>query len=305
MSTIIAEKLIEEVRKRPVLYDQSNELYRNVEHKDQVWKRVAKELNIEGQDEECKKKWNGIRDSFRRARQKKKTKCGQLTTSATKYIYEALLEFLIPHLAERKTLCNAPDEDGDSPETVDESQQPNFQPLDSGCADEPETQEPSPSPPPTIPVSQVAIVKKFSHAARKRKLSDTEVKSQESASSQLMAYILAEKEAEKTSQPSEKHPVDAFLAGIAPSLKSLDPFLLIAAKGKIFNIVQEYELEQLRVHRERATTLAYMSLVSSGEASSVATPLNVEVSGSCTEGHFNFSTQVPTAVNQPAINPEE
>lgn len=35
------------------------------------------------------------------------------------------------------------------------------------------------------------------------------------------------------------------MAGISPSLKSLDPVRLLAAKGKIFNIVQDYELQQL------------------------------------------------------------
>jgi hypothetical protein len=32
-----AENLIEEVRKFPVLYDQSSEKYRNVEYKEKVW----------------------------------------------------------------------------------------------------------------------------------------------------------------------------------------------------------------------------------------------------------------------------
>jgi hypothetical protein len=68
---------------------------------------------IVGQEEECKRKWNGIRDSLRRARQKRKTKSKQAATSTFKYKYEALLEFLIPHLTERKGLTNVPDEEDD------------------------------------------------------------------------------------------------------------------------------------------------------------------------------------------------
>lgn len=52
------------------------------------------------------KKWNGIRDSLRRVRQKRKRKSGQADISTPKYKYETLLEFLIPHLADRKGLTN-------------------------------------------------------------------------------------------------------------------------------------------------------------------------------------------------------
>lgn len=49
MSAIKPEELIEEVRKYPVLYDQTKEQYRNSDYKDMVWKKVSKELtNVEG-----------------------------------------------------------------------------------------------------------------------------------------------------------------------------------------------------------------------------------------------------------------
>lgn len=88
-----------------------------------------------------------------------------------------------------------------------------------------------------------------------------------------MAYILAQKEAEKTklnsrSQNSEQHPVDAFLVGIAQSLKSLDPIRLLAAKGKIFNIVQECELQQLNAYSQQRNDIAYIYPASSVQTSS-------------------------------------
>lgn len=59
-----------------------------------------------------------------------------------------------------------------------------------------------------------------------------------------MAYILAEKEAEKnmTNQRNNqidpsRHPIDIFLASLAPTLKSLDPLLLNQAKTVIFAVV--------------------------------------------------------------------
>lgn len=50
MAGIKPEELIESVRKFPVLYDQAQEQYRNSDHKDIIWKKVAKELNVEGKN---------------------------------------------------------------------------------------------------------------------------------------------------------------------------------------------------------------------------------------------------------------
>lgn len=42
------ERLIEEVRKFPVLYDQTNEKYRNTDYKDREWKKIATDLQAKG-----------------------------------------------------------------------------------------------------------------------------------------------------------------------------------------------------------------------------------------------------------------
>jgi len=42
------ERLIEEVRKFHVLYDQTNEKYRNTDYKDRVWKKIAIDLQAKG-----------------------------------------------------------------------------------------------------------------------------------------------------------------------------------------------------------------------------------------------------------------
>jgi len=42
------EKLIEEVRKFPVLYDQTSEKYRNSEYKDRVWTNISTTLGVKG-----------------------------------------------------------------------------------------------------------------------------------------------------------------------------------------------------------------------------------------------------------------
>lgn len=62
-----------------------------------------------------------------------------------------------------------------------------------------------------------------------------------SASAKLMEYLISN----KSSNTKEPHPVDAFLAGIAPILKSLDTIKQHKARSEIFAVVQKYELEML------------------------------------------------------------
>ena len=59
----------------------------------------------------------------------------------------------------------------------------------------------------------------------------------ETASSVLMENII---ENDKK-QNDCKHPIDAFLEGLAPSLKNLQRYYQHVAKGKIFSVVQEIE----------------------------------------------------------------
>jgi hypothetical protein len=42
-------------------------------------------------------------------------------------------------------------------------------------------------------------------------------------------------------QNDYKHPIDAFLEGLVPTLKNLPPYYQYLAKGKIFSVVQELE----------------------------------------------------------------
>lgn len=82
-----------------------------------------------------------------------------------------------------------------------------------------------------------------------------EGKTIDSPASQLMAYIIAEKEQENKRNKltdTVKDPVDAFLCGIAPTLKSLHPILLNEAKCKIYSLVQEFEMKQLMSNQNQS-----------------------------------------------------
>ncbi|CAH1105296.1 unnamed protein product [Psylliodes chrysocephalus] len=234
------ERLIEEIRKFPVLYDGTNEKYRNTEYKDRVWKKIATDLEAKG----------------------------QAAVRQHKYKYEDLLTFLLPYMVERETISNI----SYTKENIEHEPESNTQEEHSIVEEEESTQQDNADEEPIITTqssstqnltdraehsqtssadSSVTLNKQntFMKPPLKRKL-QREVKPPESASSQLMAYILAEKEAEKRAnrliiEKQVQNPIDAFLAGIARALKSLHPLLFHQAKSTIFSVVQEFELKQL------------------------------------------------------------
>jgi hypothetical protein len=63
----------------------------------------------------------------------------------------------------------------------------------------------------------------------------------ETASSAWMKYIIENNK----KQNDYKHPIDAILEGLAPTLKNLPPYYQHLAKGKIFSVVQELEAQAL------------------------------------------------------------
>ena len=114
-------------------------------------------------------------------------------------------------------------------------------------------------------------------SAPQKKFKGREGRPESSPASQPMAYLLAEKQTQKetalNSETCIKHPVDAFLDGIAPTLKMLDPVFLNEAKGKIFAVVQDYELKQLHLNRQdRYVIPNYSAIHFSSTSSSSSAP---------------------------------
>ncbi|XP_052864533.1 uncharacterized protein LOC128271135 [Anopheles cruzii] len=56
------ERLIAEVKKRPVLYDKKCSAYRRASEMERAWTGVAEALNMKV--ESCKKRWKSLRDNF-------------------------------------------------------------------------------------------------------------------------------------------------------------------------------------------------------------------------------------------------
>lgn len=90
------------------------------------------------------------------------------------------------------------------------------------------------------------------------------VASQQTASAKLIEYLISKQNQSNSKSP---HPVDAFLASIGPTLKSLSPYYLNVAKSEIFATVQKYEMEMITNQHSSGKT------VPSASASSASTPL--------------------------------
>lgn len=247
-----------------------------------------------GGTEECKKRWASVHDQYRRTLQKRKTKSGQPAVKNKPYKYENVLEFLLPHVVDRETLSNVPSlDDSRSDETefdrrmeetelaeLDNETEMSESILASSQEDDfgPSTHTTQLTAPVTQAGSKQATSGRKHNFARpanlKRKLPNPENSAYESPSSQLMAYILAEKQAEKnnTNQNSnqthqQQHPVDIFLLSLALALKSLDPLLLNQAKTVLFATVQDFELKQMTKNDNRQqmmTTLLRLDLGNHG-----------------------------------------
>jgi len=181
----------------------------------------------------CKNRWNNIRDNYRKSI--KKTTSGQAFKKMKKYKYDDQLQFLKPHLQERNTLGNLKnvnnddleksynDSDNDDVDNISTVQ--NIEISGNTDGDDQLLQTPE---------SQLG--RKFT----KKRTSKTP----ESASSTLMKYIMHKSE-NNTTNTTQTQSVDAFLAGLSPTLKSFTPYYLNIVKSKMFSIVQEYEMQMI------------------------------------------------------------
>lgn len=179
----------------------------------------------------CKSRWYNIRDQYRKVLNKKKTTSGQAATKQLKYKYDNQLSFLKKTFQERPTITNI---DSNDSEEYDDTAY-----LDNpGCSTDMNISIESPinsntsTPMPT----QQSTLSKFAKGLGKKN-------DKETASAVMMKYLIDKKSKEEND--TLKHHVDVFLAGIAFTMKELDPYRVNIAKTRIFSIIQELEMDQI------------------------------------------------------------
>ncbi|CAK1597486.1 unnamed protein product [Parnassius mnemosyne] len=219
------EKLIEEVRKYPYLYDLSDAKYSNSIKKDEAWKQIS--ITLKQSESECKKTWLNLRESHRRAMKKRKTKSGQAASTTKKWTFEDEMSFLVPHYKERNTISSVDyDDDSDVSSFLgNDDSQDSINIIQSPENSQPETSALSPRP-------------KSSASSVTSKTSKKKVESN-SASQTLMKYLLNHNETKKEDE------IETFFNSIAATVKKFSEYNQAVIKSKIYNAVSEMELQEI------------------------------------------------------------
>ncbi|CAH2106054.1 unnamed protein product [Euphydryas editha] len=96
------EKLIECVRQYEFLYNLQHPKYMDSIKKEMAWKDISEQIKQPAAA--CKQRWQGLRDAYRRAVNKKKGKSGQAAKNIKKWKYEEEMAFVASFFVERKCL---------------------------------------------------------------------------------------------------------------------------------------------------------------------------------------------------------
>lgn len=176
----------------------------------------------------CKTRWNNIRDNY-----KKSLKKMRQNKNIKPYRFSWQLGFLKKYY-ERELRANP-----NLTISEDDESKPESKPDD---VEEEAAQEDKSSIATTDCEVVISVPKPQPLNLRKRKLI------RETPSSMLMKYLIDKSAQGTTTQDqlavSIKHPVDAFLFALSPTLKSLPQDLLTLAKSEIFACVQKYEMKR-------------------------------------------------------------
>ncbi|XP_075980082.1 uncharacterized protein LOC142979176 [Anticarsia gemmatalis] len=95
------ERLIDEVKKYPVLYDTRNENHRDIDVRDRCWLDISERLGANS--EVLKREWKILRDSMRQAL--KRSKQGATTKNGLpckKWRFQSRMAFLLPYMTMRR-----------------------------------------------------------------------------------------------------------------------------------------------------------------------------------------------------------
>ncbi|XP_015433726.1 PREDICTED: uncharacterized protein LOC107189657 [Dufourea novaeangliae] len=261
------EQLIELVRQYPVLYDVSHPKYMNTSLKLDIWNKIGR--NIRQDVSVCKARWNNIRDNYKKCLRKTAMKRRQNAKKIRLYKYSEQLSFLKKYIDERKT--NTSIDSQEKGQEYDRQEENNENDVEKGKVNAEELNN-------VLDINDDLPCRAFSisncntfEIPTNPTIQKTAMKTvipQQTASSQLMEYLI-NKNPNKTSE----HPVDAFLTGIATTLKTLSPYNLNLAKSEIFSIVQKYELKMISEQHSCQERSNQMCSCASSSSLPISTPL--------------------------------
>lgn len=196
---------------------------------------------------DCKKTWNNLRDAFRRAMKKSQTTSGQSAKNIKKWKYEEEMSFLRPHMRERDTISSLNLSDGESEANNDEN---GIVEVEEGDIDFDINSSNTESP--TTSSSAENKIRSQKLSLGQKELTKTNIRKQPtgSASATLMEYIIKTKEQNNVTE-TQQDGLDHFFLSIASTVKKFTPYNQNLAKAKIFSIVSDLELSELKPSQEQ------------------------------------------------------
>lgn len=198
-------KLLELVKENPILYNTKHSKYLDFDSREVVWQKIGDALSRPALV--CKSRWVNIRDMMRR---KIRDRLRNSSGHSYKYKYEDELTFMLPYFKE-----TPPSGHDEYPEFID----------DSACEVEMPTE---------------VFVDESLDFEEPRETKPFIKKRQEDSNSRDMPL---QEHSYQELNPAD--PLDVFLLTIGSTLRKFSPYYLNQAKSKIFQVVQEYELQQI------------------------------------------------------------
>lgn len=203
---------------------------------------------------ECKKKWNNLRDAFRRAIKKTSTTSDQSAKRIKKWKHEEEMSFSRVHTRERDTVSSLNIlSDGGNKTNIDESatndveEGDNDVDLNSSITRLKDNQNlitntESPS------ITSKDKIRRQKLFSSQKQLNKTHMRKRkqatESVSPALMNYIIKTQE-ENNEKKIEQDDLDHFFLVIASTVRNFTPHNQNLAKAEIFSIISDLELKEL------------------------------------------------------------
>ncbi|KAL3276423.1 hypothetical protein HHI36_011808 [Cryptolaemus montrouzieri] len=205
-SNIDDYKLIGLVEHRPAIWSPGHTSYGNIGLRNKMWAEIGMALKVDPTI--CRNRWVNIRDNFRRSLKKNRDEFGQKT-----YKFYNELGFLKAVIL-----------DGPKSNNLNEIKDHTSSPI-------------------VIKVNK--LEREGSSTTFKKRIISECSESSENSTEKRICNTESNVESKMVPSNTNVDAVDAFLAGLAPTLKSLSPYYLNLAKSKIFMTVQKFEMNML------------------------------------------------------------
>ncbi|GJQ70971.1 hypothetical protein Trydic_g887 [Trypoxylus dichotomus] len=220
------ERLIEFVKEHEVLYDTTHPKYMDQHRKDKLWRTIAVRMNQNEND--CKKMWQNLRDSFRRVLKKRKSVRNKEGRPKV-WKYECEMSFLVPHFTSRT---------GKSVDTIESYQPPSEeeQSVENLLEDI--------KPYPNIETNESSSLVDNDEFTTKTKGAN------DHPSTALLKYVLENQERERARM--EEDDITSFFLNMAKTVKTFSRYRRAEAKSKVFATVSQLEFEQINEDKDQS-----------------------------------------------------